>query len=177
MLIYRRGKRKVIADYKFEDIYKFYKEQYKEKALPKAIVRKIYSKIFPAIVKLMVFENFQYRMPKRLGYLSVKKKEVGPKLDSDGKLDTRTLSVNWKKTKQLWQEIYPDKTEIEIKAIKDKPLVRELNEHSNGYRCLWYWDKTTCNIKNQNAYYIDMTRTNDHILSNGIKYNNLNFYI
>ena len=176
MLVYQRGKRKVIADYRFEEIYNFYKERWGDKALPKATVKKIYSKLFPAIVKLMVFDNLDYRMPARLGYIRVKKKLVEVKLDKDGNIDTRRLSVSWKKTKQYWSELYPNKTGEEIKKIKNKPVVRELNEHTGGYRMTWFWDRTTCNLKNQSAYAIDITRANDQILSNGVKYNNLNFY-
>jgi len=174
--VYRRGKRKVLADYKFDDIYTFYKERYKDKALPKNVVKKIYQKIFPEIVKLMVFDNLDYRMPARLGYIRVKKKLVGPKITESGELDTRSLSINYKKTKKLWQELYPGKTGEELKEIRNKPLVRELNDHSNNYRVIWFWDKTTSNLKNQNAYYINMTRDNDRILSSGVKTNKLNFY-
>lgn len=176
MLVYRRGKRKVLADYKFDDIYTFYKERFKDKALPKNVVKEIYKRLFPEIVKLIVFENLDYRMPARLGYLRVKKKEVGPKITDEGELDTRSLSINWKKTRRLWQDKYPEKTEEELKEIKNKPLIRELNDHSNNYRMIWYWDKTTSNVKNQNAYYVNVTRDNDKILSSGIKTNKLNFY-
>jgi hypothetical protein len=124
----------------------------------------------------MVFETLDYRMPSHLGYLRVKKKLVEPKLYENGDIDTRRLSVNWKKTKQLWQKIYPEKTAEEIKNIKDKPLVRELNEKTNGYRMTWFWDKSTCNLKNQTAYYIKITRDNCRILSGGIRSNKLNFY-
>ena len=176
MLTFLRGNRKVKADYKFDEIYKFYQERWGDKALTRATVKKIYKKLFPAIVKLMVFDSFDYRMPARLGYIRVKKKLVEIKLDESGKVDARRLSINWKKTKQYWKELYPTLTIEEIKALKDKPLIREPNEHTGGYRMIWFWDKTTCNIKNQSAYYIDLTRGNDQILSNGIKYNNLNFY-
>jgi hypothetical protein len=176
-LIYQRGERKVKADYKFDDIYKFYKERWGNKTLPKSVVREIYKRLYPAIVKMMVFESFDYRMPARLGYLRVKKKLIEPKIDENGNLDARRLSANWKKTRQYWRELYPNKTPEEIKAIKHKPIVRETNDHTNGYRMVWFWDRTTSNLKNQTAYYIDMSRTNDQILSNGIKYNkNLNFY-
>lgn len=176
MLIFKRGKRKVLADYKFEEIYNYYSERYGEKALPRATVKELYSKLFPEIVKLMVFDTIDYRMPARLGYLRVKKKKIEPKLDVDGNLDLRRLSVDYKKTKKLWEEIYPGKTAEEIKAIEDKPVVRELNESNGGYRVTFFWDKTTCNIPNQSAYYIKMTRGNCKILSHGVKHNNLNFY-
>jgi len=175
MLTYKRGPGKNPADYKFAEIFAFYKETYKDAALPRDVVRKLYSKLFPAIVKLMIFENLDYRMPVRMGYLRVKKKAVAPSIDSSGNLDTRGLSVDYKKTKRLWQKLYPDKTAEEIKAIEGKPIVRELNEHSNGYRLVFFWDKTTSNLSNQNAYYVKLTRTNCQTLSHGAKYNNLNF--
>jgi len=175
-LTYRRGPRKVLADYKFDEIYKFYKEVNGDKALPKSTVKEIYRRLFPEIVKLIVFENLDYRMPARLGYLRIKKKLTEPKIDKDGNLDTRSLSINWKKTKRLWQKLYPDKTGEELKLIDNKPLVRELNESTNGYRMTWFWDKLTCNLKNQSAYYVKFTRDNCRVLSHGIKMNNLNFY-
>ena len=177
MLVYKRGNRHVLADYKFDAIYNYYKERWGEKALPKDKVKLIYQKLFPAIVKLMVFENLDYRMPSRLGYLRVKKKLVEPKIDMNGNLDTRNLSVNWKKTKRLWQEVYPNKNGEEIKLIEGKPIVRELNEHSNNYRVMFFWDKLTCNIKNQSAYFVKMTRDNCTTLSHGVKHNNLHFYL
>jgi hypothetical protein len=176
MLVYKRGKNKVLADYKIGDIYKFYKEVHGEKALPRAVVHEIYKRIFPEIVKLIVFDNLDYRMPCRLGSLRVKKKKAEPILDKDGNLDTRKLSINWKKTKALWEKLYPDKTAEEIKLIEDKPRVREINEHTNGYRMTWFWDKVTCNIPNQNAYYVNMCRDADKILSSGVKTNDLNYY-
>lgn len=176
MLTYKRGKRKVLADYKFDEIYQFYKEMRGDEAFSKPIVHEIYKKLFPEIIKLIIFENIDYRMPARLGYLRIKKKLVEVKLDKNGKVDARKLSVNWKDTKKYWKEIYPDKTQEEIKVIKGKHLIRELNEGTDGYRMIWFWDKTTCNLKNQAVYYIDMSRWNDRILSRGIRFNHLNFY-
>jgi hypothetical protein len=86
------------------------------------------------------------------------------------------LSVNWKKTKRYWEKLYPGKTAEEISAIEHKPVVRELNEDTDGYRMSWYWDKTTYNHANQFAYHLDMARAHDQVLSKGIQFNNLNFY-
>lgn len=176
MLVYRRGPRKVLADYKFDDIYKFYKEVNGAKALPKATVKEIYRRLFPEIVKLIIFENLDFRMPARLGYIRIKKKLTEPKIDEEGNLDTRSLSINWKKTKRFWQKLYPGKSGKELKLIKGKPLIRELNESTDGYRMIWFWDKTTSNVKNQNAYYINMTRDHDRLLTGALRANNLNYY-
>ena len=176
MLIYRRGRNKVLADYTFDDIYKFYKEVYKDKALSRKSVHEIYKRMFPEIVKLIIFDNLDYRMPCRLGSIRIKKKKASPTINEEGKLDTRKLSINWKKTKSLWEELYPGKTAEEIKLIKDKPRIKEINEHTNGYRMTWFWDKVTCNIPNQNAYYINLCREADKILSSAVKTNDLNYY-
>lgn len=176
MLAYRRGKRKVIADYKFDDIYKYYKKNNPNNYLDKQTVRKLYKEMFTHIVKLIVLDNFQFRMPCNLGDLRIKKKEVQPRLNEDGELDTRHLSIDWKTTKQLWEKKYKGKTAEEISQIPNKPLVRELNDHTDGYRYVWYWERLTSNVPNQSAYNIDMTRTNDQILSRASKTNNLNFF-
>jgi hypothetical protein len=176
MLWYRRGKRKVINDYGFNEIYKYYKERWGDKALPKPVVRKIYSKLFPGIVKLMVYETLDFRMPCRLGSLRVRKKKTKPKINKEGNLDARGLSLNFKKTKELWEKLYPGKTAEEISAIENKPVIRETNDHSEGYRMTFWWDKITSNIVNQTAYYIKVSRDNCKILSQGVKHNNLNFY-
>jgi len=175
--VYRRGRRKIIADYSFEDIYKFYKEQYGDEALPRGVVKEIYKRVFPEIVKLIIFETLDYHMPARLGYIKIKKRKVMPTLNEDGELDVHKLSINWKKTKRLWMKLYPDKTAEEIKQIPGKPVIRELNEHTDGYRFKWFWDKTTSNVKNQTAYYIDMTRSHDKMLAVASRTNNLNFYL
>jgi len=177
MLTYKRGKRKVIADYKFNDIYKFYKKNYDGRhLLSKQEVRALYKEMFPEIVKLIVLDNLQYRMPANLGYLRVKKKRVEPTLDNNGNLDTRTLSIDWKATKKLWQKLYPDKTADEISLIDNKPVIRELNEHTDGYRFTWFWEKLTSSLPNQSAYYLELTRDNDQILSKAGRINNLNFF-
>jgi len=177
MLAFKRGKRRVTADYKFGDIYRFYQERYGEEALPRPVVHEIYKRLFPGVIKLMVFENLDYRMPARLGSLRVRKKLVAPKIDKDGNLDTRDLSINYKATKKLWEKMYPGKTAEEIQAIEGKKIIRETNDHTDNYRLYWYWDKLTSNLLNQSAYYIDVCRDGDEVLSHAVKVNkNLNYY-
>ena len=176
MLFFKRGRRKNIADFKTKDIFKYYKEKYKENALTQSQVRKIWKTFYPEIIKYMIFNNYEYLLPHHLGSFRIKKKKIEPKIDKDGNLDVGKLSVDYKATKKLWEERYPGKTAEELKMIKNKPLVRELNEHTNGYRCFWYWDKITCNVLNQSAYVLEMTRTNKQLLSKAVSTNDLEFY-
>ena len=176
MLSFLRGKRKLIADYKIKEIFKYYKNKYQDKALTQNQAHDIWKTFYPEIIKYMIFNNYEYLLPARLGSFRIKKKKIEPKIDKDGNLDVGKLSVDYKATKRLWEEIYPDKTVKELKQIKNKPLVRELNEHTDGYRCFWYWDKMTCNVSNQSAYVLDMTRTNRQLLSKAVSTNDLEFY-
>jgi len=177
MLNYKRGNRKILANYKTYDIYKHYRTKHGNDAVDRKTFMKVLKDILPQLILLMIYENFEFSIPARLGTLRIKKKLVEPKLDENGDLDVRSLSINYKKTKELWTKLYPDKTPEEIKEIKDKPLVRELNEHTDGYRFIWYWDRLTCNIPNQSAYSLDMTRTYDRQLSNAAKtIKNLDYY-
>lgn len=176
MLVFKRGLRKIIADYKIKDIFKFYKKKYGEKALSQSRAHDIWKTFYPEIIKYMIFNNYEYLLPHHLGSFRIKKKKVEPKIDKEGNLDISKLSVDYKATKRLWEERYPGKTSKELKQIKDKPLVRELNEHTDGYRCSWYWDKMTCTVPNQSAYILEMTRTNKQLLSKAVSTNDLEFY-
>ena len=176
--MYKRGNRKLIADYKTEDCYKFYKNKYKNvKYVDRSTYSRILREFYNEVMRLIIYENMDFIMPAKLGTLRVKKKPISPKIDEDGNLDLRTLSVNWKKTNNLWRQQYPDKTPEEIRDIPDKHLIRELNEHSDGYRYLWYWDRVISNVKNQSCYKIDITRTHDRELAKAVKtVSNLQYY-
>jgi len=176
MLTYKRGNRRIIADYKFDDIYRHYKTQSGKNCLDKKTVRALYKEIFDELIKAIVLDNFQFKMPSNLGYLRVRKKKVEPKLLEDGTIDTRVMSMDWKKTKKLWEKLYPELTAEEISNIPNKPKVIELNEHTDGYRFMWFWEKLTSNIPNQSAYYLEMTKQNKKILSQSSKQNELNFF-
>lgn len=176
MLSFPRGLRKIIADFKTADILRYYKDKYKEEALSVEQVHDIWKTFFPEIIKYMIFNNYEYLLPAHLGSFRIRKKKVEPQINEEGELSVGKLSVDYKKTKKLWEEKYPGKTGVELKAIPDKPLVRELNEHTDGYRCSWYWDKMTCNVRNQSAYILTMTRTNKQLLSRAITTNDLEFY-
>jgi hypothetical protein len=175
MLSYKRGKRDIIAENKIADIYKFYKSSINN-PVSQSVVKAVYKDVFPELIKLIVLENFEFRMPGKLGHLRVRKKRIEAKIDNNGDLDTRALSINWKKTKQLWEKKYEGLKEEELLAIPDKPVIRELNEHTDGYRFMWHWDKRATSIPSQNAYYIQLTRANKKILSQASKTNELNFF-
>ena len=60
MLIFKRGNRIIIADFKTVDIIRYYKDKYKEKALSTQQVHDIWKTFFPEIIKYMIFNNYEY---------------------------------------------------------------------------------------------------------------------
>lgn len=177
---FKRGKRKVIADYKIKDIYKYYKDKCKKKRikwLEYTQFIKIHKIIYENIMNRIIYEGAEFTFSYRLGGLRIKKKKQVLRLDKEGNVDKRSLSVNWKKTKILWNKQYFGKTFEEIKKIKNKPLIYELNEHTDGYRFSFFWDKITCNVPNQSAYYFEPIRKYKERLAIALKtIKNLEYY-
>jgi len=177
---FQRGKRKTIADYKIQDIYKFYKKRCKEKGtniLDYTIFVRLNKVFYENMMNRIIYEGAEFTIPYRLGGLRVKKKKQILKLDEEGNVDKRNLTPNWKKTKEYWARIYEDKTAEEIKEIKDKHIVYELNEHTDGYRFSFFWDKITCVIPNQSAYYFTPIRKYKERLNVALKtIKNLQYY-
>jgi hypothetical protein len=155
-MIFKRGKRKNIADYKTRDIFKFYKKD--EGIVEYKVFSNIVSEFNGMIMRLIIDEAHEFVMPSRLGSLRVRKRKVKLELNADGKIDKSKLTPDWFKTRKLWDEIYKDIPIEEINKIPNKRIIYNLNEHTDGYRFIFYWDKVTSNILNQSAYRIQVTR-------------------
>lgn len=177
MLSFRRGAGLSNAEYVGKNCYKWYKKHHDgDDIIGSRKFNEILKEAYSEIVKLMVFENFQFKMPQKLGYLRLKKKPLVMPI-KDGNVVTKYISIDWKKTKEYWEKIYPDKTPKEITEIKNKPLIRELNEHTDGYRLRWFWDKHNAVILNKEYYQFRMSRTNKQFLASSLRtVKNLNFY-
>lgn len=149
------GKHK--ADIKNSDLYKYYR-----KNMPRVeslsggytsgsydIKAKEYSNILKdindSIMNIIVLENFEFSLPYRLGILSMKQKPVKFRLDKDGNLSTKNLSVNYKATKDLWLS--------DSIAKEEKKLIFHTNEHTNGNRMSYWWSKKGAYVQGIKAYY------------------------
>ena len=149
------GKHK--TDIKNSDLYKFYR-----KNMPRVeslaggitsgsydIKAKEYSDILKdindSITNIIILENFEFKIPYNLGTLSMKQKEVKLKLDDDGNLDTKNLSVDYKSTKELWAS--------DPEAKKNKSLIFFTNEHTGGNRLSYWWSKHRAYVQGIKAYY------------------------
>jgi hypothetical protein len=116
----------------------------------------------------IIKESFEFRMPARLGTISIRKNKIKIKV-KDGKLEKNKMIVDWKKTWDYWNSEYPNKTRKEIAQIRDKVTIYNMNEHTNGYVMGWRWDKSTCNVNNQTVYVFRPTKRNRLELARWIK--------
>jgi hypothetical protein len=116
----------------------------------------------------IIKESFEFKMPGKLGSLSVKKSKMRVSV-RNGKLEKNKLIIDWQKSWEYWLKEYPGKTRKEINAIKDKIAIYNMNEHTNGYVMRWKWDKCTCNIPNHTVYQFKPTKRNRLELAQWIK--------
>ena len=99
------------------------------------------------------------------------------KLMENGDVDKRKMPVDWLKTKALWDNVYPGLDQDELKEIKKKQIVYQLNEHSDGYGFYMFWERFNCNIRNNKMYSFRSTYTNNRFLARMIKEKpNINYY-
>lgn len=159
-----RTKGKIHTDYGIRQIKKWYFKNLNENFYKyKKEIRKDYNKIIKdfnkEIINLLLTEAFEFIMPERLGTLRVKKKKTKIKINPDGTLDTKALSVDWKSSKELKKKVF------------------HINSHSDGYKFSYFWNKRGCNIKNNTIYCLKVVRQNSRKLAKIIKTDKkVNFY-
>ena len=107
-----------------------------------------------------ILRGIEILLPGRMGSMKITGRKVKPKFDN-GKV--KGLAPDWKATKDLWNRCSECK--------ENKQLVYHLNEHSDGYRYKFYWEKTKALIseRNQPMYSFVPTRTNKRRLCELIK--------
>ena len=159
----KRGLNKVKTDYTQDDLYKYYKKTSNyDLGLKKIKFNKMIKKFNREIIKLILYKNFEFKMPYTLGSLRIRKGH-GPDIqcDEDGNLIKRKLLVDYKRTRELWER--------NPEAKKEKKIVLHLNEHTDGYVYGFYWNKTRTKIRNKESYKFKSSRTNARWLNTVIK--------
>lgn len=151
---------------------------YRKSGISQKIHGEIMKDFAYAIIDLMLYKNFEFKMPYRLGYLYMHKIKNKIKLTKDGELNKKSLIIDYGASYKMWKGMYPELTRQEIFAIPNKKYVYHLNEHTDGYVIKVYWDKTVCRVKNQRVYSFKLMKTIRLYTAKVIKENpNLDFYI
>jgi hypothetical protein len=168
----KRSKGKFKADYKTNDLFKFYKSRIEKGSIydqNKTMFTKIISEYNDKIYREHIIMNaYEYRLAGRLGKISIKQFKRKLKLNDQNKLVSK-LSCDYKKTKELWAS--------NEEARKNKKLVYHTNEHTDGYEFRCHWNKKTSNVPCNKFYQFIPVRTNKRFIgkcfSEGLK---LKFY-
>ena len=170
----KRGKGKIKVHYGRVDMYKHYIETSDKEPGTNQVSYSDYCTVLnmfnKGISKAIMEDAYEFILPKRLGTIRIKKYKPKVRLDDDGKLITNNLAVDYKATNELWQN--------NPEAKKAGKKVFHLNNHSDGYRYIWYYSTYRSNLPNKSLYRFIPTRTNKRELSRLIKDDNFkgNYY-
>lgn len=104
----------------------------KNGVIDKSTFNKVQRMFFENLFQNMIFENFIYNIPNDMGTLSITKKKTKSYIDDTGKL-RHNFPVDWGKTIKLWKE--------NMEAKERKQLVYHENQHSDGFRYRFKWNK------------------------------------
>lgn len=141
--------RKVKVTASLQDAYKTYRTT--NKKLRKREYLDVCYDITEVISDMIIRESLEFKLPYRTGHLRIKRIPQKLKL-KDGRIDVNKNVIDWTATWDAWYEMYPNKTNKEIRVLKDKWVIFQTNDHTDGQIMRWYWDKRFCAIKNSSIY-------------------------
>jgi len=128
-----------------KDFYKIFKDDKKasgkscKNIIPYKVYKGIIEDFFEAVMKLVIYDNFTFRMPYSLGIIMIKAY----------KTNLKKASIDYNQTK------------------KTGKVVRFLNQHTYGYYFGFIWDKSYSRFKNHSLYKFKATKS-DHATRLGI---------
>jgi len=157
----KRGPRAIKVDYKRKDIYRYFVKNNSSLKITSSQHGKILNMFNKEVSNLILTKAFEFLIPARLGGLRILKYKPSIKIREDGSLDTSNLSVDWKKTNELW--------ESDSSSKEQKKLIYFTNEHSEGYQYKWYFTNYRSNCINKSAYCFRPSRSNKRKLAELIK--------
>lgn len=108
-----------------------------------------------------------FSLPYSLGEWFVMKQKREIKFRDNGKLNKRTLMVDFPKSRKLWEEDYGKLTDAEYGKIKNKPIVYLNREYT--YK-LW-WSKRKARLKNKKLYRLNFKPSYKHYLQHFLRNN------
>lgn len=131
--------------------YKLYKEKHGKKAVGNKVYSNVCTLFNRKLSDKIIRESLEVRLFFRMGFLRIRATKLKVCL-KDGKIDSNKTPIDWIRTLDLWEKTYGTRDRSKLKEIKNKKLVYHVNENTNGFIMMWYWDKRGCNVKNNRLY-------------------------
>ena len=171
MINFKRGLGKNNCDYVQKDIYKAFCIANPNLQVDYATYDAITTAFNEFLMKDMIYNAVDVYFPFNLGTLGIRKYDCTPRVNSIGAVVMSQTPVDYKATKELWTR--------NEEAREKKKLVRHLNEHTDGYRYRFFWDKTTNNLKGKSLYQFVALRKFSRLLSTELKgeFTSIDFFL
>ena len=109
------------------------------------------------IISNYLLVGHDFYLPYNLGTLGIRKVKKKAFITADGKVSLNHIPIDYQATKRLWAK--------DPEAMKAKKVIRQLNEHTNGFKYYFYWDRCTSSITHQSMYKFRAARTLQRTLS------------
>lgn len=144
-----RGKNKIQDPYTMPDMYADYLTKI-DKNGPYHVSYSVYKDIVSLYNKRIaerLLEGYRVTLPYKMGDIQIIKKQMYYKTQRN-----KRLGIDW------------------VNTVKQGKLIHHLNEHTDGYKYLFFWDRLNkATIKNIRSYRLVPTRTLKRTLASLIK--------
>lgn len=152
----RAEKKFIIAEYGRRHLYDYYCKYLKKKNEKHNIIdAKVHAKVLndfnKEIRRKIIEECFDFIVPINMGLLNVKKFKPKYTIDSNGKLISKRLAINWEESKKIHKIVY------------------HINKHTDGYKYKFNYSFYRSILPNKSFYKFVPCRTAKRILAKTIK--------
>ena len=96
------------------------------------------------MVEKMITDNLVIELPFRMGNIGIVKNKQNDTIQEDGTMSKTGRAIDWKATRQLWDE--------DPEAKEEKTLLYFTNPHTGGFICKWKWNRKAPYAKNSRFY-------------------------
>ena len=156
-----------------KDYYKFYNDNYvpnkdNKHYVTKKKFRNIIQDFNEMMLEEIVLNNYEFKLPFRMGKFSLRKLKPKKKIDSTNRLINKN-PIDFQSTLQLWEK------DAEAKA--KKVFIRYNNKHSNGFVFFIFYDKKSANYKNKSVYHMKFHRKTKLFINKAVKEYNIDAFL
>jgi len=154
-MFFSRGPNKVQNPYTMKDFYAFYTQDVDENEVYDVEYKEyseIVNKFYKGMMNHILLEAGTIRMSFGLGDLFVSKEKIHVNAMQNPR------RIDWKLTNETGKRVY------------------HLNEHSDGYKYVFHWDKVKSRVKKLRLYRLQTTRSSKRLLAQLIKSGEYDYY-